>query len=209
MYVPNRSDAQREITSLQERLANVYASTRGATIKEQLIREQESLVSWAEGCGKLLCKDLYREWVGACEAIATGQEHIVYLDPPRNRVVKITKPPGYGVTGESHRYLSFLALSNELFFDDIQIEGVVIIYDEMNEENFAAIIISQPFIYGVRPTEEEIEEWFRQYGFKKIQRHTYFSEAQKIRVEDAHIGNLIKVDGGELIPIDVLPEITG
>lgn len=201
-----REDASREIEILREELSDDYRRTRGSAIAQQLISEQESLVHWARRTETLISEADWQSWVGRLQEIASGQEHLVYLDPTSRRVFKITKPSSYGLGGYAYRYLSYLALSNQIFSDDIRIEAVAQIYDHDNEELFAAIVISQPYIVGERPTEEEIREWFKKYDYEKDGRHIYVNREEGVRVEDAHTGNLIKVEGGELVPIDVLPE---
>ena len=140
------------------------------------------------------------------DEIASGQEHFVYLDPSSDRVIKITRNCAYGLSGYAHEYLNYLLLSNEIFHDDIRVEGVVQINDVDHDELFAAIVISQPFIQGERPTEEEITIWFQKYNYVAVGKHDFTNREEGIHATDAHTGNLIKVESGELVPIDVLLE---
>jgi len=206
MYEYHGSNAQSEIKSLQERLYDDACRTRGASVQERLVSEQESLVQWAEQHGRLIAEDACRLWLGGIQEIACGQEHAVYLDRSVSRVIKVTIHGSYGLSGYAYRYLEYLYLSNELFGDDIRLGGILPSYDELNEEPYAAIVTSQPFIAGERPTEEEITAWFAQYGYALESRHTYVNHAERVRVSDAHTGNLIRVEDQQLVPIDVLPE---
>jgi len=117
-----RSDAIREIESLQKVLSDVYCRTRSSTIKQQLISEQESLVQWAKDQGKLISEERWQNWVASYDEIASGQEHFVYLDPSSDRVIKITRNCAYGLSGYAHEYLNYLLLSNEIFHDDETLE---------------------------------------------------------------------------------------
>lgn len=203
-----KSNAQREIKSLKDSLYKDFCRTRGAAIKEQLASEQQSIFQWAKKRGRLLDRALWRKWTSQYSKLAEGQEHIVYLQPNKERVTKITKPPAYGLGGYAYKYLGYLELSNKLFSDDIRLEYAVKLYDDYSEEDFIALIISQPYIYGERPEELEIIKWFEKYGYKATQHpHSFSNELEGVLVDDAHTGNLIKVEGGELVPIDVLPEL--
>ncbi len=99
------------------------------------------------------------------------------------------------------KYLERLLLQNQVFGDDIELEGVV-------EPSFALIriITSQQAIQG-RPAElEEIEVFFSQRDFKRCfwrGRNIWFRNADRIICADTHGGNILVTQDGEMAAIDV------
>ena len=63
--------------------------------------------------------------------------------------------------------------------------------------------ISQPFVKGTVPTPEEVATWFEANGYHSTGHNRWKNAATGTEIANAHIGNLIKSDKGELIPIDL------
>jgi len=80
-------------------------------------------------------------------------------------VIKLTHPDvaGDGSVGQSDLlgYLKGLYLQNQLFQDDIRLEGIVSLDGE-----FPQIVISQPFVKGREATAPEIATFMQQRGFR-------------------------------------------
>lgn len=118
------------------------------------------------------------------------------------RVYKITKnPPRYGHTHDLN-YVQNLIWCNEIFGDDVRIEGVV------SRPEGAALVISQPYIVGRSPTEAEVKQWFEMQGCVQLGPHCWKFPNGMI-VSDAHTGNLILMRDGALVPIDLHIEKPG
>ena len=105
-------------------------------------------------------------------------------------------------------YIRRVALQNEVFNDDIRIEGTILLpYGkgllEAMEGNGPALVTSQPFRIGSSSTYEEIGQFMQENGFLKAPPfHTWYRLGDGILVSDAHLGNFVSVDGS-LIPIDL------
>ncbi|MEI8342929.1 MAG: hypothetical protein WCH43_15510, partial [Verrucomicrobiota bacterium] len=203
---PDRRDSQSEIRSLRKRQEDVAARSAGTNEAERFRNESESLVSWAEENGRLIDPEKWADRVGSWEKLVAGLEHFVFRDDDSSRVIKITKPFNYGAHGRSETYLKNLEYNNRLFGDDIRLEGVLNVGE--GRHAFAAIVISQPFIDGTEPTLEEIAAWMDSQGFDVKGGNVFVSRNQRIEVMDAHTGNLIKTAGGELVPIDLLIDVS-
>jgi len=94
-------------------------------------------------------------------------------------------------------YLDRLRLQNQVFGDDIELEGIV-------EPSFALIriVTSQQAIQG-RPAEmEEIEMFFCQHGFQRFVwrgKSAWFREVDRVICADTHGGNIMKVAWPQLM----------
>ena len=58
-------------------------------------------------------------------------------------------------------------------------------------------------VKGTVPTPEEVAAWFESNGYHSTGHNRWKNAATGTEIADAHIGNLIKSDEGELIPIDL------
>jgi hypothetical protein len=84
------------------------------------------------------------------------------LATPDGRVLKFTKPELYGANGEdAGAYLQRWSLHNDVFNDDVQIEGIL----TLNGEHGARIVISQPFQKGRDATPAETARYLTALGF--------------------------------------------
>lgn len=100
------------------------------------------------------------------------------------RIFKITNPPHFGHSWYLNDYVRNALRCNLLFEDDIQLEGVV------QTTEGVSLVISQPFIIGRNPSEEEIAEWFALKGCKKLGPNKWKYPHGSI-VSDAHPGNFV------------------
>ena len=165
--------------------------------KEWLDAQTKSLVSWARESGYLIDPEEWSSRLEAWKNLEGGREHNVFHSVKDNRVFKYTIPPHFGIQKYIPRYAKNQILANQLFEDDITFEGVIEVDDVVS------IVISQSYVEGVKPTELEIEHWFRQSGFKSRGMYLWWHPVDKIEIGDAHTGNLLKGPNGALIPIDV------
>jgi len=130
--------------------------------KEWLHSQAKSLVSWAKECGYLISSDEWKAKLAFLENLEGGREHNVFHSLEDARVFKYTIPPKFGIQEYIPRYAKNQLLANSLFDDDVRFEGILEIGYKVS------IVISQPYIEGVKPTEIEIEQWFWDAGFKNI-----------------------------------------
>lgn len=115
------------------------------------------LARWAGYANLTLDSDVF----AASRSLIGGGEHLVFYDG-RGRVIKVTKPGFYGAQGgDAGWYLQRWAWHNEVFTDDVQVEGVV----TLEGEDEARIFVSQPFQKGRDASMEEIAECLQAKGF--------------------------------------------
>ena len=112
-------------------------------------------------------------------------------------VLKITKPPGFGLQSSFSKYLRNVFWSNLLFGDDIRFEGII------PRKDGASILISQPFIKGRATTYQEIELWFSSQGDVACGYHKWCSPSTGVVIADAHTGNFVIIESGKALPIDL------
>lgn len=168
--------------------------------------EFKAFISFAESQGLVGRTQLTHrtpDWV-------LGKEHDIWFDASSGRVFKATRPNAFGLRpGRNEEeilvgpgyYLERLVLQNEVFGDDIWLEGV-----ELTAEGKVRVVTSQPFVEGHAATDEEIEAFFLANGFEKIviDGITAWQEpARGLLVTDAHGDNILKTANGTLVPIDV------
>lgn len=128
--------------------------------------------------------------------LAGGLEHDVFFKKRFGRVYKITKPPYFGAMWELTKYVQNLIWCNEIFDDDLRLEGVL----PSNEG--VSLVISQPYIHGTRPSEAQIAEWFELQDYHRLSKLIWENPDGR-RIADAHEGNFILQQDGALIPIDL------
>jgi hypothetical protein len=137
---------------------------------------------------------------------AAGNEHEVWFDEPTNRWFKATYPNRFGLawgrpgSANPAEYLSRLLLQNEYFEDDIKLVALV------NCRGKLRVLISQPHIQGEAATVSQIEEWFRNLEFSRLEsgdRFAWYNRDDNLLVADAHQGNIIQNRDGSLTPIDL------
>jgi hypothetical protein len=181
-------------------------------------REAESLISWADEKGALWSE----KNVPKTDDL-TGGEHIVEIDEDSGRVFKSTKPGkfGFGVDLEIVRakgwkskpritaglvdatpfeYLERLGWQNELFGDDIMVNGVA------RYPNGIAVITTQPFYDGMRTEQKHIDTWFESKGGRRIKTKegAFYSKDKDLLVMDALPRNVLTLTDGRIMPFDVV-----
>jgi DNA ligase (NAD+) len=122
---------------------------------------------------------------------------VVFRPEESARVIKLTIPPNFGAQGGVIAYLANLDAANRIFGDDIQFHGV------LETLHGPSLVTSQPFIAGTEPEPAEVSAWFESNGFQSIGHNRWKHSETGTEIADAHIGNLIKTEDGELIPIDL------
>lgn len=138
--------------------ANPDHSSDAAQRKSRVRRESDALVQWADSQGFL--KKGYPRLL--LKPQARGGEHFVSLHSKSKRFFKATRPEaqlGFGIAlGDYIRgaapaeYLDRLALHNQIFADNIQLECVAQLSNRQ-----ISIITSQPAITGRPALDEEID----------------------------------------------------
>lgn len=164
-------------------------------------RETEHLRSWADHRGLLIAKSL--------PADELHGEHGVYYDSTTDRYVKFTRPDkhqGYGIALGSQvhgaspsEYLDRLALHNELFNDDVRLEGVRTI-----PGGKLSIVTSQPRIAGEPATPAEIDALMAEKGFERLTSGAYLDRQRGLLVYDAFSRNVVHTVDGLIAPIDAV-----
>ena len=185
------------VESLAQRLLHDLRGGDGADVPQRLRQEAESVVSWARENGRLIDPRRFGKLTTRYPQLGGQSEHTVFHLQDNRRVVKITIPPHFGGQGTALAYLRNLMAANTLFGDEIVFHGV------LETRRGPALVVSQPFVPGMPPTAQEIETWFLDNGYQPVGHNRWKNETTGVDVADAHIGNLIKTDEGELIPIDL------
>jgi hypothetical protein len=198
-----RRDAARTLGELLDSATQFDGAAGPSTDAEEWFRaESESLLHWAEETGRLLSSAELDELIAGFKKLNGGLEHQVFFIKRTGRVFKITKPPYFGHTWELKKYVQNLIWCNRVFADDMRLEGVVTAPDGVS------LVISQPYIIGRSPSEDEVDEWFHLQGAIRVSKHKWRYPNGMI-VGDAHTGNLILRRDGSLVPIDLHVENPG
>lgn len=169
--------------------------------------EQRRLIQWAQENGKLGSSRRLRL------EFTRGGEHGVFFQKRSQRYIKATLPDrqkGYGIALGSHtrgaspsEYLDRLNLQNQIFYDDIQLERIVV------KNGKPIIIISQPAIKGKNATTTELDELMLGKGYEKLADGAYYSAPEGLLIFDLFPRNAIKAADGHIYPIDpVIQRIT-
>ena len=182
--------------SLRQRLENDLAASHGNNLQERIRQETESILEWGAETGRILSPDELFERVREWKELGGQSEHTVFHIEELARVIKFTLPPNFGAQG-SIAYLRNIGASNRLFGDDIRFHGI------LNTDKGPAYVVSQPYVHGSQPTPEEVAAWFVSNGYQSIGHNRWKHPESGTEIADAHIGNLIKTEDGELIPIDL------
>ena len=183
--------------SLARRLLADLGRSDGKNVSQRIRQEAESVVSWAGESNRLLDPRRFGR-LAACYPQLGGQsEHTVFHLQSRHRVIKFTLPPNFGAQGEAIAYLNNLEAANRVFGDDIILHGV------LETKRGPALVTSQPFVFGDVPTQDEVARWFEENGYHSKGHNRWKNDATGAEIADAHVGNLIKVKDGELVPIDL------
>lgn len=194
---PVRPSPRGAAESLRESLLHDPGGDHGTDVPQRLRPEAESVVSWAVANGRLVDFARIGGLVDGFPSLGGQSEHVVFHIPQTNRVLKLTIPPAFGAQGTAADYLANLNAANRFFGDDIQLHGV------LETLNGPSLVVSQPFVAGSQPDYVEIATWFGEAGFVQSGYNRWSHPDSGVEIADAHSGNLIKADDGELIPIDL------
>ena len=182
--------------SLARRIQEDSAGKDGDNVGERIRREAQSILEWGADSHRILRSESLHRLLQEWKKLAGQSEHTVFLAQEQQRVVKFTLPPNFGAQG-SMLYLQNLLACNNLFGDDIWFHGI------LPTKQGPAFVISQPYVEGSQPTDEEVADWFQTQGYQSKGHNRWFQTETGVEVADAHTGNLIKTSKGELVPIDL------
>ncbi len=194
---PRRTSPQSQGQSLARRLLADLGRSDGTDVSQRIRQEAESVVSWARESNRLLDPQRFGRLAARYPQLGGQSEHTVFHIQSRNRVIKFTLPPNFGAQGEAIDYLNNLEAANQVFGDDILLHGV------LETKRGPALVISQPFVTGAVPTSEEVATWFEANGYQSKGHNRWENDTTGAEIADAHVGNLIKINDGELVPIDL------
>ena len=189
--------AQSPAQSLTERLTADLGPGDETDLQQRLRQETQSVVSWARENGRLLDPARFGELAARYPSLGGQSEHVVCHLGNTGRVLKLTIPPTFGAQCGCLAYLANLSAANRLFSDDIRFHGV------LETAKGPSLVTSQPFVEGTMPTLDEIASWFQTNGYQPCGYNRWLNPESRTEIADAHSGNLIKTDDGELVPIDL------
>ncbi|GAA5119788.1 NAD-dependent DNA ligase LigA [Luteolibacter yonseiensis] len=192
-----RTPPQSQGNSLAKRLVDDLGRGDGTDVPQRVRQEAESVVSWAGESNRLLDPRRFGRLAARYPQLGGQSEHTVFHLQSRGRVIKFTLPPYFGAQGDAIAYLKNLEAANQVFGDDIQLHGV------LETKLGPALVISQPYVPGVQPTAQEIATWFTSNGYHSTGHNRWKNDESGVEIADAHVGNLIKTEDGELVPIDL------
>lgn len=165
-----------------------------------------ALKRWASASGCLLSPSAIPPILSGA---TPGREITAYIHPASGRVWKATFPgeAGFGAFGyyTPAGYLRRLRLSNVVFGDDVQFEGV------WPRPKGISLVTSQPFIHPhpVRfiPTQDEIEAFLEDLGFRWVESRMLWERDDGVELADTHDRNFIIAPDGLIRAIDVQPRL--
>jgi DNA ligase (NAD+) len=192
-----RKTAQGAAASLCQKLQHDLGASDGADVSQRLRQEAQSVASWARSNGRLLDSARFGALAADYPSLGGQSEHAVLHLASTTRVLKLTLPPSFGAQTSALAYLTNLDAVNRLFGDDIQFHGV------LETATGPSLVTSQPYIEGCQPTVDEVAAWFESNGYHSTGHNRWKNAATGIEIADAHCGNLIKTEDGELVPIDL------
>ena len=183
--------------SLARRLLADLGTSDGTNVSQRIRQEAQSVVSWARESNRLLDPRQFGQLAARYPQLGGQSQHSVFHPQGRHRVIKVTLPPGFGAQGDAVAYLNNLEAANLAFGDDLVLHGV------LETQGGPALVTSQPFVLGDVPTLAEVASWFENNGYHAIGHNRWQNEATGAEIANAHVGNLIKTQDSELVPIDL------
>jgi len=202
-----------------EALAGASAGAGRSLAEVQVQR----LIEWASSSQRLIGEDDFESLPLVSDE--TGEHEVRFRDSDR-RVVKRTWMGTFGMVpvwdagcwkpggATPLEYILRFAMHNELFQDDVRLEGIII-SDKPSMLIGAApggvsIVISQRWLVAAdperpHPTEEEIAGFMQELGFEAIPESFFgwFNETSALLLLDAKPDNFIKTAEG-ILPFDVM-----
>ena len=169
----------------------------------EFARQNEQVLAWAHRRGRLID----RSFEDRLDNLG-GVEHEVFFDDATHRWIKLTMPGRAGkephaeveanrarprlVTGDAlpSSYLRRLTLANRRLGDDYWLHGVI------PHPAGPRIVVSQRPVHGLRPSTEQIVDYFESEGFRVINEKTFYHPGANLLISDAHDRNVFTTDGG-------------
>jgi hypothetical protein len=175
----------------------------GLFASSELAAEIEALLAHALACG---LPSQFEALIRGCDAF--GYEHEVWFqeDEANPWVLKATYTDTFGHLPDGtlclpSQYFERLLLQNEIFGDDIRLEGIV-----PGAIHSCRVITSQPAVHGRFATSEEVTSFFQERGFEAVKRGRrllWWRSADNILCADTHGGNILVTESGAFAAIDV------
>ncbi|WP_198141330.1 hypothetical protein [Verrucomicrobium spinosum] len=192
--------------TLQELLVRAQAHESAANAPNDADKwersQSESLVHWAQEKGLILDHGQFESRIADLKRLEGGYEHRVFSWAEAGRVIKVTKPPHFGLNWDLSIYVQNVINCNLLFGDDMRIEGII------ETPDGAALVMSQEFIPGKSPTYQQIAKWFGGQGYTQHSQHLWIHPDGR-KVNDAHPRNFIVDRNHQMFPIDLHVESLG
>jgi len=216
-YHRRNDDGTDLICSAIDYLRGILHKNGDAYWQANTFRQKAHLEEWATNLGLLIdAEDILPRLVRG------GQEHDLYEDQEKQRIIKVTRNDFFGLSpgielalvssskdarrlhlweASPYQYLERLLLHNKLVPYINRLEGLIVQGEEI------AIVTSQPKLDINPVTESEIDEYFRSLRFEKIASASYYRAEDNLGVFDAHDKNVLRStkDPALLIPFDVIP----
>lgn len=130
--------------------------------------------------------------------IAGGAEHKVYLIPSEDKIIKITRPGRYGLSGSLKDYLKRMEDQNTLSPGlGIGIMGIT----PDKATGFPQVVTQMRNIEGLEPSPKELHDaLINRYGFKADGSlgSYHYTHPDGVEIFDAHSGNILKVPSGDM-----------
>ena len=110
-----------------------------------------------------------------------GQEHQVFRDASSGVAVKLTQPAAFGARGSLSGYLTQMKVINELFGDQVTVDGTV----QFPGETGSRLVSTQPWVHGDESSLEEIGVYMRRKGFVRLFDGAWWNPSTELQVTDA------------------------
>ena len=181
---------------------------------------RDSVTEWEERCkaqftalkkfaSRRGCSLIERDLPPPVTCIKPGREVSVYHDEIHHRVWKVTFPgqSGFGQSGyfTPAGYLRRLRLSNLIFGDDVEFEGI------WSRREGPSIVTSQSYIQPhperFIPPEDEIISCLDALGFHYSHTAMAWERDDGVVLADTHDRNFIRAPDGAIVAIDVQPRL--
>ncbi len=164
----------------------------------------EGLLAWAKAQSRLLTYQNLNALVSA--KLERGSEHIPWMSKDGKNVIKITDAGEFGHAQTPVGYLRNLALSNRVFGTGRRLLGIIEDGKAVTGETGIHIVTQEPFISGTIPRPSEVEAFMKSEGFGRRTSGEWFRDADGVSVSDTAVENFVKLESGQLVPIDVQVE---